>query len=76
MKVEASRTYQDCQKRVSFAAFAECEDPRAKESWAEHSWKSPVSGQLNSIGTWAALERSVIGLARMGRKAELATLRP
>lgn len=59
-----------------FAAFAENRDPRAEQAWARRRWKSPLSGQLNSLGSWVALERSVIGLAHMDRNAELAALLP
>jgi serine/threonine protein kinase/tetratricopeptide (TPR) repeat protein len=59
-----------------FAAYAECLDPRADKAWAHRRWKLPVAGQLNSVGAWTALERSVIGLARMGRYSEIAELRP
>jgi hypothetical protein len=52
------------------------QDPRAQQTWAKRRWKLPRPGQLNSLGSWAALERSVIGLARIERKAELAALRP
>jgi DNA-binding winged helix-turn-helix (wHTH) protein/tetratricopeptide (TPR) repeat protein len=59
-----------------FTAFAENRDPRVEQAWARRRWKSPVLGQLNSLGSWVALERSVIGLAHMDRKVELAALRP
>jgi DNA-binding winged helix-turn-helix (wHTH) protein/tetratricopeptide (TPR) repeat protein len=59
-----------------FAAFAENRDPRAEQAWARRRWKSPLLGQLNPLGSWVALERSVIGLAHMDRKVELAALRP
>jgi DNA-binding winged helix-turn-helix (wHTH) protein/tetratricopeptide (TPR) repeat protein len=59
-----------------FAAFAENRDPRAEQAWATRRWKSPLLGQLNSLGSWVALERSVIGLAHMGRRAELGALQP
>jgi hypothetical protein len=59
-----------------FAAYAESNDPRAARAWKDRRWKSPVSGQLNSLGAWTALERSVIGLARMGWKQEAAALLP
>lgn len=59
-----------------FAALAEFNDRRAAVAWARRRWKFPVAGQLNSIGAWTALERTVIGLARMGRGEEAAQLRP
>ena len=59
-----------------FAAFAEAGDPRAAAAWRDRKWKLPVAGQLNSLGAWTALERSVIGLARLGRRGEAAALRP
>jgi hypothetical protein len=59
-----------------FALWAESRDPRASDAWAQRRWKLPRAGQLNSVGAWTALERSVVGLAWMGRKEEVATLRP
>jgi hypothetical protein len=59
-----------------FAAYAESNDARASEAWANRRWKLPVSGQLNSLGAWNALERSVVGLARLGRREEVAALWP
>jgi eukaryotic-like serine/threonine-protein kinase len=59
-----------------FAALAETNDDRAWKAWTERSWKLPVVGQANHIGAWAALERSVIGLACLGQKEEIAALRP
>jgi serine/threonine protein kinase/tetratricopeptide (TPR) repeat protein len=59
-----------------FAAFAETGDPRASGMWTDRHWKLPVGGQLNSLGVWTALERSVIGLARLGWSKEAAALRP
>ena len=59
-----------------FALWAESRDPRASDAWTERRWKLPRAGQLNSVGAWTALERSVVGLAWMGRKEEVATLRP
>jgi len=58
-----------------FAAYAECLDSRAAAAWANRRWHLPVAGQLNSLGAWTALERSIIGLARMGRSSEIAELR-
>ena len=51
-------------------------DPRASDAWTERRWKLPRAGQLNSVGAWTALERSVVGLAWMGRKKEAGALRP
>ncbi len=76
LKLEGKSYLAGLSEACLFAAFAEFNDPRAEEAWANRGWRSPVSGQLNPIGTWAALERSVIGLAHMGRKTELAALRP
>ena len=59
-----------------FAAYAENDDPRAAGAWQNRRWKTPASGQLNSLGAWTALARSVIGLAHMGWKQEAAALRP
>jgi len=59
-----------------FAACAECGAPRAVEIWTNRRWQLPVPGQLNSLGAWTALERSVVGLAHMGRSEDIAALRP
>jgi tetratricopeptide (TPR) repeat protein len=59
-----------------FAAYAETGDPGAPDAWNNRRWKLPVAGQLNSLGVWTALERSVIGLARLGWANEAAALRP
>ena len=34
------------------------------------------AGQLNPVGEWHALEKSVVGLAALGKKEEAAALRP
>jgi tetratricopeptide (TPR) repeat protein len=59
-----------------FQLLAESNDDRAGKAWAERRWNLPKAGQLNPIGAWAALERSVVGLASMGRREEAAALRP
>jgi ATP/maltotriose-dependent transcriptional regulator MalT len=59
-----------------FSLFARSGDARAADAWASRSWKLPVAGQLNSLGSWIALANSVIGLASMGRKEDTAGLRP
>ena len=59
-----------------FAAWAESADPRATGAWKNRRWALPVLGQLNSLGAWTALERSVIGLARLGLRDDLIALRP
>jgi hypothetical protein len=59
-----------------FAAYAETGDPRATPAWQSRGWKLPVAGELNSLGVWTALERSVIGLARLGWAEDAAALRP
>jgi tetratricopeptide (TPR) repeat protein len=59
-----------------FAAWAEAGDARAARAWNNRRWTLPVPGQLNSLGAWNALERSIIGLARMNIREELAALRP
>jgi len=59
-----------------FAALAETKDDGAWRTWTERGWKSPLIGQPNHIGAWVALERSVIGLAWLGQKEEVAALRP
>jgi len=59
-----------------FAAKAEAGDSRATDAWAKRRWSLPVLGELNSLGTWTALERTVIGLGRIGLRTEVAALRP
>jgi hypothetical protein len=59
-----------------FAAWAETNDDRAWKAWTDHRWKSPLAGQPNPVGAWLALERSVIGLAFLGKREEVAALRP
>jgi DNA-binding winged helix-turn-helix (wHTH) protein/tetratricopeptide (TPR) repeat protein len=76
LRVEGKSYLSGFSEACLFAGFAECEDCRAEQAWETRGWKSPISGQLNSLGTWAALERSVIGLAHLDNKAELALLRP
>jgi tetratricopeptide (TPR) repeat protein len=58
-----------------FAALAETNDDRAWKAWTDHQWKSPLIGQPNHVGAWVALERSVIGLAWLGKTDEVAALR-
>ena len=58
-----------------FAVFAENHDDRAGQVWKNRQWKLPISGQLNSLGRWAALERSAIGLASLGKKQDVGALR-
>jgi len=48
----------------------------ALRAWADRRWRMPVIGQPNPIGSWLALERSVLGLAWLDRKEEVAALRP
>ena len=59
-----------------FALWAEAGDDRAAKAWRERRWNLPMSGQPNSVGAWLALEKSVVGLASLGRKEEAAALRP
>ena len=59
-----------------FAILAESKDDRAWKAWTDRLWKFPRTGELNSAGDWNALERSVIGLASMGKNDEAAALRP
>ncbi len=59
-----------------FAALAETNDDRAWKAWTDRRWKSLVIGQPNHVGAWIALERSVIGLAWLGKKEEVAAVRP
>jgi tetratricopeptide (TPR) repeat protein len=59
-----------------FSLFARSGDERAAEAWAKRSWKLPVAGELSSTGSWIALVNSVVGLAAMGRREEVAVLLP
>ena len=59
-----------------FLLFARSGDERATEAWARRSWKLPVAGRLNSTGSWIALINSVVGLASMGKKEDVALMRP
>jgi serine/threonine protein kinase/tetratricopeptide (TPR) repeat protein len=74
LKVEGKSYLSGLSESCLFAAYAERNDPRAAKAWEDRSWRLPVSGQLNSLGAWTALERSVIGLARMERKKDVASL--
>lgn len=74
LKVEGKSYLSGLSEACLFAAYAERNDPRAAKAWEDRNWSLPVSGQLNSLGAWTALERSVIGLASMGRKREVASL--
>jgi hypothetical protein len=76
LKVEGNSYLSGLSEACLFAAYAECNDSRAAGAWQHRNWKFPVSGQLNSLGAWTALERAVIGLARMGQKKEVAALWP
>jgi hypothetical protein len=76
LKVKGKSYLSGLSEACLFAAYAESHDARAAKAWQNRSWKSPVSGQLNSLGAWTGLERSVIGLARMGCKEAAAALRP
>jgi hypothetical protein len=58
-----------------FAAWAESGDDRAWKAWTDRRWKPPLMGQLNPMGSWWALERSVIGLAWLGNQEEAAAQR-
>src|SRR5665213_1309827 len=63
-----------------FAFLAETErdseSGKAWKAWTDRGWKLPRMGQPNPWGAWLALERSVIGLAWLGRREEAAGLRP
>jgi len=76
LRVEGKSYLSGLAEASLFAAYAECGDGRAAGAWAGRRWRLPATGQLNSLGAWNALERSVIGLARMGRRSEIAELRP
>jgi len=76
LKVEGKSYLSGLSEACLFAALAEQGDPRAAKAWSNRHWKFPVPGQSNPLGVWTALERSVVGLARMGLKKEAAALRP
>jgi DNA-binding winged helix-turn-helix (wHTH) protein/tRNA A-37 threonylcarbamoyl transferase component Bud32/tetratricopeptide (TPR) repeat protein len=76
LKVKGKSYLSGLSEACLFAAYAESRDPRAAKAWQNRNWKSPMSGQLNSLGAWTGLERSVIGLSRLGRKEEAAAMRP
>jgi tetratricopeptide (TPR) repeat protein len=59
-----------------FALLAESHDARAAQAWTERRWNLPKPGQLNTVGAWIALERSVVGLGSMGMREEAAAWRP
>jgi len=59
-----------------FAARAEAGCSSASHDWSNRRWALPVLGELNSLGAWTALERTVIGLSRIGLRSEVAALRP
>ncbi len=52
------------------------ESNNAWKAWTDRRWKLPRIDQPNPEGAWLALERSVIGLAWLGKKEEAAALRP
>jgi tRNA A-37 threonylcarbamoyl transferase component Bud32/tetratricopeptide (TPR) repeat protein len=54
----------------------DAESSNAQKAWTDRSWKLPLIGQPNPWGAWLALERSVIGLAWLGKREEAAALRP
>jgi tetratricopeptide (TPR) repeat protein len=58
-----------------FSLLARSGEDRAVEIWARRTWKFPISGQLNPLGSWSALMDSVIGLACLGRRDDAALLR-
>ena len=76
LKLEGQSYLSGLAEASIFAAKAEAGDSRATDVWANRRWSLPVLGQLNSLGAWTALERTVIGLARIGLRREVAALRP
>jgi predicted ATPase/DNA-binding winged helix-turn-helix (wHTH) protein len=76
LKLEGKSYLSGLAEASLFAAWAESEDPRAADAWSNRRWPLPALEQLNSLGAWTALERSVIGLARLGFRNEVAALRP
>jgi tetratricopeptide (TPR) repeat protein len=59
-----------------FSILAGARDERAEAAWKNRQWKLPIQGQPNTKGAWIALAHSVMGLASMGRREEVAALRP
>jgi serine/threonine protein kinase/tetratricopeptide (TPR) repeat protein len=57
-------------------AIANLQTSRAWKAWTDRRWKLPAAGKANPQGAWFGLERSVIGLAWLGRRKEVADLRP
>jgi tetratricopeptide (TPR) repeat protein len=76
LKLEGKSYLSGLAEASLFAAWAEAGDPRAGDAWRSRRWPFPVPGELNSLGAWTALERSVIGLARLDLPSEVAPLRP
>jgi tetratricopeptide (TPR) repeat protein len=62
--------------RAESAPKGNAEPSNAWKAWTDRRWKLPRIGQPNPWGAWVALERSVIGLAWLGKKEEAAALRP
>jgi tRNA A-37 threonylcarbamoyl transferase component Bud32/tetratricopeptide (TPR) repeat protein len=86
---EAERYYSDrteIEEQTHWAGYRnaclfafQAESKGADHAWDscnKGGWKLPRIGQPNPIGAWLALERSVIGLAALGRKEDVAALRP
>jgi hypothetical protein len=59
-----------------FSILAGARDERAAAAWKNRQWKLPIQGQPNTKGAWIALSHSVTGLASMGKREEVAALRP
>jgi serine/threonine protein kinase/tetratricopeptide (TPR) repeat protein len=80
LRVEGKSYLSGLAEACLFAAYAESNDPGARDAavdaWTNRRWKLPTAGQLNSVGLWNALERSIIGLARIGLRKEIAALWP
>lgn len=76
LKVEGKSYLSGLAEASLFAAYAENRDPRAAKAWAARNWQLPTPGQLNSLGVWTALERSIIGLYHLGYRQEVAALLP
>jgi hypothetical protein len=75
-EIEVKTYYSGWTDSCLFAAWAETADHRAWKAWKDRRWRLPLIGQPNPAGAWLALERSVIGLAWLDRKEEIAALRP
>jgi tetratricopeptide (TPR) repeat protein len=75
LKLKERSYLSDFAEACLFAAWAETGDPRAAEAWKNRTWNLPTPGQINSLGAWNALERTVVGIAHLRRREDLSKLR-